>query len=44
MELLVVLAVVAIMAAFIMPKFDNAIENRYQKTIQNYNSNTTKVE
>lgn len=44
MELLVVLAVAAVVAAFIIPKFDNAIDGRYQTTIQNYNSNTTKVE
>jgi Tfp pilus assembly protein FimT len=40
---LIIVAVVAVIAAFILPKFDYAIERRAETTIQNFNSNTTKV-
>ncbi len=43
LELLVVIAVIAIVAAFILPRFDDAFERRAETTIHNYNSNTTKV-
>jgi prepilin-type N-terminal cleavage/methylation domain-containing protein len=43
-ELLVVLAVIAVIAAFILPKFDTALKNRSQTTIENFNSITTRVD
>jgi len=43
LELLIVIAVIASVAAFIVPKFNDAIERRIESTTQNYNSNTTMV-